>query len=162
MPMIDARLLMDVKAAEACRLTAYQDTLDNWTIGYGHKLPATFASHAEGYTITQEAANAMLVEDLAAARKACQELPEWQELNVCRENAVTELVFNMGYGHWVGFLHCRAALRAHLWSDAHDQLLASLWAKEVHAERATRLANYLRDGVYPGVDSTPATGGQTP
>ena len=59
------------------------------------------------------------------------------------------MIFNMGEGKWHGFVHCRQALQARDWQAAHDQLLNSAWAGQVHATRANRIANYLLTGVYP-------------
>lgn len=47
------------KRAEGCELTAYRDETGTWTIGWGH----TFGV-AEGLTITQEQADALLAQEV--------------------------------------------------------------------------------------------------
>ena len=54
---------MRVEIEEGFRSTPYQDTLDHWTIGYGHEL-----SHDTGETWTREYARGVLIADLLNAR----------------------------------------------------------------------------------------------
>lgn len=145
--MTDQRLLHDVQSAEGCRLTAYKDTNGYWTIGYGHKLQSGI--DWEGHEITQDTADQMLAMDLDEADEQAMNLPEMMGLNVCRTNALIELVFNMGLAKWKGFEHCRRAISQAQWEVAHDQLLDSDWKSEVGEKRSQRLADYLLIGVYP-------------
>lgn len=146
--MIDPRLERDIKAAEGCNLVAYRDTRRFWTIGWGHLLDPQDGPWA-GYTITQEQADAWLEQDIARAQAQAAHTIEWPVLNTCRENAVTELIFNMGLHKWLGFEKCRRALAQGDGVEATAQLLSSLWAEQVGISRAARLAGYLRTGAYP-------------
>ncbi len=144
--MIDPRLLVDVQKAEGCKLAPYLDTQGYWTIGYGHELGR---GPPPLITWTQDQANAQLQMDLELAQSYAQGLSEWPYLDTaCRQNAVTELYFNMG-ARWLGFTFTRGAIRAQNWQGAHDQLLDSLWASQVGPNRSSRLANYLLTGEYP-------------
>ena len=147
-PRIDPRLAADTAAAEGDRLTAYQDTLGNWTIGCGHLLPKAAPGQSwYGFTISQDVSDRYFLGDLLAALKYAQALPEWPKLDTpCRQNALTEICFNMG-SRWGTFVNTRAAIEAQNWQAAHDNLLHSAWALQVHA-RATRLANYFLTGEY--------------
>jgi GH24 family phage-related lysozyme (muramidase) len=51
-----------IESFEGLRLTAYQDSVGVWTIGYGHTKGV-----AQGQTITQQQAQAFLQQDLAVA-----------------------------------------------------------------------------------------------
>ena len=146
--MIDPRLVADVAAAEGCSLTAYRDTLGNWTIGYGHLLE----DPPQWNTIDAGTARNLLAQDLAARAAQAATLPEWPALDTpCRQNAVIECVFNLGLAHWEGFHATRAAIQAGNWQSAHDNLLNSpTWIAQVHLPRVQRLANYLLWGAYPG------------
>lgn len=145
--MIDARLVADIKSSEGCRLTAYRDTKGLWTIGYGHKLDQSI--DWTGQEWTQETADHQLGADIDEAAEQARNLPEVAELNVCRTNAVTELVFNMGLRKWQGFEHCRQALSRAAWGPAKLELLGSEWAHEVQPSRRDRLAGYILTGAYP-------------
>jgi lysozyme len=144
---MDNHLLVDVKLAEGVKLTAYKDTKGFWTVGYGHFLDQS--KDWTSYTITQIKANWYLESDLSEAATLCAELSEWRYLDTpCRQNAVIELVFNMGKEKWEDFTHTRRAIEAQNWQEAHDQLLDSEWAKEVGKTRSERLATYLLKGEY--------------
>lgn len=95
--------------------------------------------------------NADILEALAYASR----LAEWKTCDTaCRENALTELCFNMR-GRWLGFILARRAWQNREWQTAHDELLNSDWAREVQPHgldtpgRATRIAGYVLTGVYP-------------
>lgn len=62
--MMGGRGMKLLQGFESCRLTAYLDAEDGWTIGWGH-----LGAH-EGQTITQEEADALLAADLRAAEAA--------------------------------------------------------------------------------------------
>lgn len=146
--MIDPKLAADIDSAEQCKLKAYQDSFGIWTIGWGHELfPQT--SDQANTVWTQAQADAQRDADINSARAFAQALMEWPYLDtVCRQNAVIELCFNMRR-KWLLFINTRNAIKAQNWQGAHDGLLASAWAAEVHATRANRLANYLLTGQYP-------------
>jgi lysozyme len=143
---VDAHLINDVKGSEGCRLTAYKDTLGNYTIGYGHLLDQD--KDWTNYTITQDNAEAWLINDLQQAYLRSTHLPEWAALDtLCRQNAIIELMFNMG-GKWLKFYKTRLDISHQDWQSAHDDLLNSLWAKQVGKDRSERIANYLLNGQY--------------
>lgn len=144
---IDPRLRADVQSAESCRLLAYRDSEGLWTIGWGHLLPQDH--DWTGYRITQEQADSMFDLDMLMAQTGAATLMEFRRLNECRANAVTELVFNLGLNRWIGFQKCRKHLLNQEWQGAHDELLSSKWAEQVHETRANRLAGYLLTGAYP-------------
>lgn len=150
-PSIDRRLAIDIDSAEADRLEAYLDTEGNWTIGRGHLMPPAAPGRSwAGFTIIQSTSDRYFNGDLLSAIAFAQKLPEWIRLDTpCRQNAIIEVCFNMR-GKWEGFHQARAAIVQQDWQTAHDQMLDSLWAKQV-GQRAVRLADYIRDGVYPAV-----------
>lgn len=142
------RLTSDIQGAEGLRLEAYKDSLGYWTVGYGHLLGNS--KDWTGYTITEADANAFLLRDIDNARVQAEGLPEWQYLDTaCRENAVIELVFNLGLVKWLEFVHTRECIEAQDWEGAATNLLDSDWAEQVGPVRSKRLANYLRSGTYP-------------
>lgn len=84
-----------VMTAEGCRLTAYQDENGIWTIGYGHTGPEV----VEGLTCTQAQAEAWLDEDLGVADAAIARLVK-MALNQNQHDALVDLIFNIGQGHF--------------------------------------------------------------
>lgn len=143
---MDPRLIRDIKQSEGCKLVAYRDSLDYWTIGYGHLLDQT--KDWVGHTITQDQADAYLADDLTQAQTRCMHLLEWPMLDTpCRQNAVIELEFNMA-GKWLKFYKTRLDIGNKNWQSAHDDLLKSMWAKQVGPARSNRIAKYLLTGQY--------------
>lgn len=145
--MIDPALLSDIESSEGCKLTAYKDTEDFWTVGYGHLLGN--AKDWTGFTILPFAASAQCGVDIASAQAFATRLPEWSKMDSdCRRNALTELCFNMR-SKWLTFVNTRAAMLIQNWQRVHDELLNSLWAKQVGWTRSSRIANYFLTGAYP-------------
>jgi lysozyme len=143
--MIDPRLIADVQKSEGCELTSYRDTEGVLTVGWGHALKDQHTP----VTWTQSQADDQLQTDLIAAQAFAEALTEYPALDTpCRQNALIELCFEL-WSRWLPFVNTRAAIRRQDWQGAHDGLLASLWASQVHQTRANRIADYLLNGVYP-------------
>lgn len=88
-----------IKQFEGCRLTAYKPvpTEAHWTIGWGHCGPDV----AEGLTITQARADALLAEDcqrFADAVDSPAYCPLTGQLNVNQRDALISFAFNCGEG----------------------------------------------------------------
>jgi lysozyme len=82
---------------EGLRLTAYQDSVGVWTIGYGH----TGADVHSGLTITQEQASAFLLQDVASAVATVNRLVT-VALTQNQFDALVDFVFNAGSGNFAG------------------------------------------------------------
>ena len=141
--MTTPALITDLMADEGCRLEAYQDTLGNWTIGYGH----TPANEGEVWTLIE--AQGALASDVGRTLGQLDvEIPWWRTLNDARQDALANMAFNLGVGGLLEFRHMLASLQAGDWIHASAQMLLSKWASEVGL-RATRLAAMMRSGVRP-------------
>jgi len=79
---------------EGLRLTAYQDSVGVWTIGYGH----TGSDVRPGLTITQEQASALLQQDVAGAVAAVNRLVT-VTLTQNQFDALVDFTFNEGQGN---------------------------------------------------------------
>jgi lysozyme len=82
---------------EGCRLTAYQDQVGVWTIGYGHTGPDV----TPGLTITQAQAQAFLAHDVGKA-VACVNQFVAIQLTQNEFDALVDFVFNLGTGAFTG------------------------------------------------------------
>lgn len=141
--MTTPQLVPDLEQDEGCRLTAYQDTVGVWTVGYGHAFvhPSTVWSQAQ--------ADAALLADVAHTETLLDaQLPWWRKLDDERQDVIVNMAFNMGVSHLAQFHNTLAAIQRHDWQAAHDGMLASQWAKQVHG-RATRLATQMLTGAHP-------------
>ena len=80
-----------IKRFEGCRLAAYKDSGGVLTIGYGHTRGV-----AAGQTITQEQANAFLVEDCGKAEAAVNKYYDRYHFNQNQYDALVSFAFNIG------------------------------------------------------------------
>lgn len=88
--MKSSQILIDkIKEFEGCRLTAYQDSVGVWTIGYGHTLNAY-----KGMKITDDQAKILLIQDLASKEKFINSLNK--ELTQGQFDALVDFCFNLG------------------------------------------------------------------
>ena len=88
-------LIDHIKKAEACSLTAYQDTAGVWTIGYGHT-----AHVKKGDKITQYQAEQFLREDLAKFEPIASKCKMLS--TQARFDAVLDFIYNCGPANWNG------------------------------------------------------------
>ena len=155
------RLVNDIKQAEGFKDRPYKDTEGYWTGGYGHFLTPQDDGHWNAFLAVptnrfdQSTVDNWLVSDLANAMNQGRTLMEWNSLDCdARQNAVIELVFNMGLETWRQFVQTRLAILHKEWQMAYNGLLDSKWAKEVQPHgfdqpgRATRIATYLLRGSF--------------
>jgi lysozyme len=130
--------LRNTEKFEACKLTAYRDSVGVLTIGYGH----TGSDVIEGMTITHDQAEALLMCDVETASNAVNaRVPE-----DCTQNefdALVDFTFNCGAGNFDHSTLLKklqagdiegAADEFLKWDRAGGQILAGL-AKRRSAER---------------------------
>lgn len=83
-----------IKNFEGCKLTAYQDSVGIWTIGYGHT-----TGISKGQIITQAQADAYLKSDCATAEKAVNSYDSKYHWNQNQFDALVSFTFNCGAGN---------------------------------------------------------------
>lgn len=84
-----------IKQFEGCRLTAYQDSVGVWTIGYGWTQPIDGKPVAKGMTITQQKANHLLTEGVAQYENGVTNLVT-VSLNQNQFDALVDFAYNLG------------------------------------------------------------------
>ena len=118
------------KRFEGLKLSAYRDSVGVLTIGYGHTGPDVF----EGQTITEEEADALLVQDTQDAVAAVNRLVT-AALTQGQFDALVDFVFNLGAGRLEGSTLLEllnegdyegAAAQFERWSHAGGKVLAGL------------------------------------
>jgi lysozyme len=125
-----------VEYFEGLKFTAYKDTLDKWTIGYGHLLPP---GDWTGYTITQDEADQFLKEDLSYASTLATGFPNYQKMNDVRQAVCISMCFQMGSKplYWPKF---NAALEVQDYKGAAQEGLNSEWARQTPARAALEMS----------------------
>lgn len=138
---ITPELLASTKLHEGYRSRAYLDTANPpvWTIGYGTNL--------QELEIGEELATEWLYDMLRKAERSARGYPWFTNLNQARQDAIVEMIYNLGLSRFDKFAKLKAACAVSDFFDAADQMLDSLWAKQVGV-RADRLAIQMRTGEY--------------
>lgn len=140
--MTTANLIPDLERDEGLRLSAYQDTVGVWTVGYGH------AYVHPGTVWTREQADHQLRLDVVHTESSLDvQLPWWRTLDDVRQDVLVNMAFNMGVSHLAQFHNTLAAAKAGQWAQAAAGMLASLWARQV-GHRAERLAEQMLTGIH--------------
>lgn len=137
------RLASDVRVAEAPGgrpvLKAYQDTEGVWTIGLGTNL--------QELVIDAATAERWFREKLDASEHEASIRFEWyRDLTPARQRAIVELVYNLGIPRLLKFQRFMQALAVRDYSRAHDELLDSVWRRQVGPERSGRIAGQILNG----------------
>ena len=89
-----SRILIEaIKRFEACRLTAYQDSVSVWTIGYGHTKGVK-----RGDRISVQQAEKMLMEDLAVYEEAARKVRGIRTQG--QFDAVVDFCYNCGVANF--------------------------------------------------------------
>lgn len=133
------RLIQTVASAEGYSRVAYWDNRQH-TYGYGTKAPG------EGATITEAMAMEALKTELADAIEEAKELfPAFDSYTDARQEALAEMVFNLGKAGVRNFKRMCLYISRGEWEKAGNESLKSKWATQV-GRRATRIANTLITG----------------
>lgn len=99
---------------EGCRLTAYQDAVGIWTIGYGRTEDVQ-----PGQTITQHQADVMLGEDLARFSMAVRDLVP-PTLADHQFSALVSFAYNVGVGALKSSTLLKRLLAGSYWDAANE------------------------------------------
>ena len=150
-----------LKRFEGCKLTAYQDSVGVWTIGYGTTEGAGFGPITKGMKISQATADDWLVDGLSKYERAVS-MALVRSPTQNQFDAMVSLCYNIGPGAFAGSTVCRAfnagkiAMAANgflLWNKAKGKVLKGLTAR-----RAAEMALFMKpaDHIAGNMVSEPA------
>ena len=136
---------------EGLRLRPYVCPAGKPTIGYGwnleNPLPPEIASYFRMRgEITEEMADELLRISVDAATRQCRALyPGFDRFDEARRHALIDFVFNVGAGTALKFKKMRATIERGNWNDAADEMIDSLWYRQVGA-RGREIVDMIRKG----------------
>ena len=129
-----------LKRHEGVRLFPYHDSVGKLTIGVGRNL--------DDSGISMDEAEFMLTNDIHHVQGELRRTYPWFNLMLAaRQDAVTDLAFNVGIAGFAKFAATIAAIKRADYEGASRHMLASKWAEQV-GKRATDLAAMMRTGEY--------------
>lgn len=148
------RLIASIKLHEGYSQDPYRDHLGYWTVATGHLIDDTLIPD-DRETIGslldwvsdpvqhEEWLEADVDEALESAQKWLGFI--WNSLTELRKEIVTEMAFQLGYPNLSKFVKFRAFMMDGDWDSAADEMLDSLWARQV-PKRAQEMAQRFKDG----------------
>tara|TARA_R110002153_G_scaffold57817_6_gene158819 strand:+ start:910 stop:1338 length:429 start_codon:yes stop_codon:yes gene_type:complete len=132
------RLLHTLIRHEGIKYKPYRCTAGKLTIGVGRNI--------EDVGISESEAMHMLKNDVAVVAAQCMGSFEWYAgLNEYRQEAIINLVFNMGLSKFKQFKKTISYIESGDFEKAGAELLDSNYARQVKG-RAVEVANMLSDG----------------
>ena len=126
-----------IKKHEGLRLNMYLDSLGIPTIGWGFNL--------RDNAISTDIAQALLNFILSPILSQLATYDWFNKLNDVRQAAIVDMAYNLGLSKLLQFQHMLQAIEAGNFDDAADEMLNSLWAKQV-GSRAQEDASLIRNG----------------
>ncbi len=118
----------------------YYDSFNIPTIGIGRNLKRGLSEDEIDY---------LFHNDFTAHLDELLEAFPWSaELDDARRGALLNMAFNMGVPRLRGFKNMLSALQEGRWKDAKREALNSVWASQVKAGRANRVAIQLETGEW--------------
>ena len=126
---------------EGMRHFPYTDAVGKWTIGVGRNLSDNGISTDEAIYLLQNDVN----HALGVLRS---HYPWFSSLDASRQDALADMMFNLGGTRFAGFRDMIAALEQREFDTAAAAMLASQWAVQVGG-RAQELAGMVATGRYP-------------
>ena len=134
-------LKSEIKEHEGYRDTVYLDSLSKRTVGFGH---LCVEDHWEdGKQYDKEYLEEIFEKDFNIALNDANKILEGKPVNHIAREVIIELVFNIGMPRTKKFVKCLAALDNEDYNEAGNQILDSLYAKQVPA-RAGKLSGKMK------------------
>ena len=133
----------DLKAhlewAEGRRNFPYEDSVGKLTIGIGRNL--------DDVGLSDDEVDMCLQNDIERVLGAVQNLSFWDGLDPVRQLVVADMVFNLGFTRFLGFIKTISALEAGDYQTAADEMKDSRWYRQT-GRRAQKLVQVMRTGEW--------------
>ena len=135
-------LVEQLKRHEGVRSTVYKCTAGYETIGVGRNIAES------GLGLSDDEIDYLLENDINRCRRELVVFPWFLQLDQVRQDALTNLCFNLGISRLMRFEKALAALEQRDYAKAAAEFLDSRWAEQV-GNRAIEVATMIRIGKYP-------------
>lgn len=140
--MTDDEFIAMIKRHEGVKPYVYSDSLGYLTIGVGR-----LVDHRKGGHLSDDEINLLLMNDIqGVVDELDSKLTWWRQLSQNRQAALTDLGFNMGVPDLLTFTTFLGLLKSGEFTKAADDLLTTLWAKQVQTTRRDDIVGLIRNG----------------
>lgn len=134
-----ARLWQMLERHEGLRLKPYRCSAGKMTIGYGRNL--------DDVGISEEEASYLLNNDIKRAEEdLISVFPYFSGFSKSRQDALLDMMFNLGKTRFLGFKKMIAAIKNDDWKEAKIQAMDSKWATQV-GYRAKEVTNMFEEEI---------------
>jgi len=137
-----SKLLDLIKEHEGVVSHAYQDSRSYWTIGCGRLIDERL-----GGGLSEDEIDYLLANDVRRCEDEAMLYPFYPKLDEARKAVIISMLFNLGKPRFDKFQNFQAALLVGDFHTASNEMLNSLWAKQV-GHRANHLSQMMRDGEW--------------
>ena len=123
---------------EGKRNSAYKDSMGYWTIGVGRLIDPS-----QGGNLSDAEIMMLLDNDIARSIADCKKLfPKFSTWSQDRQDAVTNMCFNLGAKKLATFTTTVGHINAGAWESAQKSAADSLWYRQV-GKRAERIIKQM-------------------
>jgi lysozyme len=137
-----SKLIEQLKRHEGVRTHAYKCSADYITVGVGRNI-----DEDGGLGLSDDEIDYLLANDIKRCKQELVALSWFVDLDEVRQDALTNLCFNLGLTRLLGFRNAMAAMAEGDYEKAADEFLDSRWATQV-GQRAIEVTNMIRSGSY--------------
>lgn len=135
-------LLDLIKEHEGVVKHAYQDSRGYWTIGVGRLIDEKLKGG-----LSDDEIDYLLANDVKRCEDEAVTYPFYAKMDEARKAVIISMLFNLGKPNFDKFQNMQAALLVGDFHTASNEMLSSLWAKQV-GHRANHLAQMMRTGEW--------------
>jgi lysozyme len=136
-----SRLVEQLRRHEGVRNHVYLCSEGHETIGVGRNIAES------GLGLSDDEVDYLLNNDIRRCKQELISLSWFVDLDSVRQDAMTNLCFNLGMTRLLTFKKALAAMARGYYSDAADEFLDSKWAVQV-GSRAGEVTDMIRTGRY--------------
>ena len=136
------KLIETLRRHEGVSKWAYEDHLGYITVGVGRCLDPE-----AGLGLSDKEIDYLLQNDIERCYKELDCLSWFHDLDQVRQEALVNMVFNLGLTRFLQFKKTLAYLAEGKYPQAADEMLDSKWARQVK-NRAIEISEMIRTGQY--------------
>lgn len=138
-----SKLVEQLRRHEGVRSHAYKCSANMITVGVGRNIDEN-----GGIGLSDDEIDYLLSNDIKRCQAELLAFSWFVDLDPVRQDAMTNLLFNLGMTRLLGFKNALSAMERSEFVTAADEFMDSRWAKQV-GNRADEVCEMIRTGRYP-------------